>query len=143
MNKPGASSKTNEFHWVVDFRVRPSDRRQALMINAVGPMMFHRLAEVWLEAIAPEAHDLEEESMATRRIAFRTRAVGRKFVHVWGGRLGRLDHPILGIVTIDGPRHWRTARRCSIKMTGERPATVRPNALPEYQRCSESRPVIV
>jgi hypothetical protein len=93
MNNAAQCSKAafNEFRWIVDFRIRPSDRRQALMINAVGPTMFERLAEVWLEAIAPESHDLEEESTATRRIAFRARAVGRKFVHVWGGRLGRLD----------------------------------------------------
>jgi hypothetical protein len=93
MNNAARFSKAgfDEFHWVVDFRIRPSDRRQALMINAVGPTMFKRLIEVWLEAIAPESHDLEEENTVTRRIAFRTRAVGRKFVHVWGGRLGRLD----------------------------------------------------
>ena len=87
MNKPAAS----EFHWVVDFMIRPSDKRQARLIDVVGPLMFYRLAGLWLKVIAPTARELESDEVAARRFAFPTRAIARKFRRTWGGRLDRLD----------------------------------------------------
>jgi len=81
-----------EFHWVVDGQIRPSDKRQARLIDVVGPLMFYQLAGLWLKVIAPAARELErDERTATRRFAFSTRSIARRFRDTWGGRLERLN----------------------------------------------------
>ena len=101
MNKPGASSKTNEFHWVVDFRIRPSDERQVRLIDMVGQGMLYRLAGLWVTIVGPDARELEaNEMVATRRIAFRTRAAARKFLGLWGGTLRPRLTSILNYPTV-------------------------------------------
>jgi hypothetical protein len=88
MNKPAAS----KFHWVVDIRIRRSDRRQGRMIDIVWPRMLYRLAGLWVRVIALAARELEgDEKAATRRIAFPTRSGARRFRSLWGGRIERLD----------------------------------------------------
>ena len=57
MNKQAAP----EFHWVVDCHIRPSDKRQARLIDVVGPLMFYQLAGLWLKVIAPAARELESD----------------------------------------------------------------------------------
>ena len=92
MNEPAKSPEADfdEYQWIVEFRVRPPDERQIRMINAVGPSMFFQVAGLWLSALAPNACIIEQEGMAIRRIAFPTRALARKFVATWSGKLKRV-----------------------------------------------------
>ena len=92
MSKPAKSSDTDfhEYQWIVEFRVRPPDERQICMMNAVGPLMFFNVAGLWLSALAPNARIIEQDGMAIRRIEFPTRALARKFVSVWSGKLERV-----------------------------------------------------
>jgi hypothetical protein len=76
-----------KYPWIVEFRVRAPDERQIRMMNAVGPLMFFSVAELWLRVMAPDARILEEDGMAVRRIEFPTRALARKFVATWSGKV--------------------------------------------------------
>jgi hypothetical protein len=88
MNKPAAS----EFQWVVDFQISPPDKRQGRLIDLVGQGVLYRLAGLWVTIVGADARELEgNERGERRRIAFRTRALARRFHRLWGGRLGRLD----------------------------------------------------
>jgi hypothetical protein len=92
MNKPANSSEADfdECQWIVEFRVRPPDERQIRMMNAVGPLMFFKVAGLWLSILAPDARVLEQDGMAIRRIAFPTRSMARKFIATWSGRLKQI-----------------------------------------------------
>ena len=89
MSKEAKSSEADfdEYQWIVEFRVRPPDERQIRMMNAVGPLMFFKVAGLWLSVLAPDARVLEQDGMAIRRIEFPTRAMARKFIATWSGRL--------------------------------------------------------
>jgi hypothetical protein len=76
-----------EYQWIVDFRVRPPDERQIRMMNAVGPLMFFNIANLWLRVMAPDARILEQDGMAIRRVEFPTRALARKFFATWSGKV--------------------------------------------------------
>lgn len=77
----------DKYPWMVEFRVRPPDERQIRMINAVGPQMFFNVAGLWLSVITPDARILEQDGIAIRRIEFPTRALARKFVATWSGKV--------------------------------------------------------
>ena len=89
MSKEAKSSETDfdEYQWIVEFRVRPPVERQICMMNTVGPLMFFKVAGLWLSVLAPDARVVEQDGMAIRRIEFPTRAMARKFIATWSGRL--------------------------------------------------------
>jgi hypothetical protein len=61
------------------------------MMNAVGRLMFFKVAELWLIVLAPDACVLEKDGMAIRRIAFPTRSLARKFIATWSGKVKRVS----------------------------------------------------
>ena len=80
-----SKTDTDNYRWVVDLNV--ASPRKIEMIHLVGPHMFHRIVELWIKVIVPDAGILKQDDAVIQRIGFPTRAQARKFASVWSGKL--------------------------------------------------------